>query len=167
MNKVEFSRTAKVPFQKRYGNFIGGRWVEPRSDKYFENFSPVNGRLLCEIARSNEQDIELALDAAHSAKDAWGRTSVAERAVILNKIADRMKRISISLRWPRPGIMASRSARPPRPMCRSRSTISATSPVRFADRKAAFPRLTTTRSPIISTNRSASWVRSFRGTSRC
>src|SRR5450631_4145465 len=91
MNKVEFSRTAKVPFQKRYGNFIGGRWVEPRSGKYFENFSPVNGKLLCEIARSNEQDIEGALDAAHAAKDGWGRTSVAERAVILNKIADRME----------------------------------------------------------------------------
>ena len=44
MNKVEFSRTAKVPFEKRYGNFIGGRWVEPRSGKYFENFSPVNGQ---------------------------------------------------------------------------------------------------------------------------
>src|SRR5450631_4512199 len=91
MNKVEFSRTAKVPFQKRYGNFIGGQWVEPRSGKYFENFSPVNGKLLCEIARSNEQDIEGALDAAHAAKDGWGRTSVAERAVILNKIADRME----------------------------------------------------------------------------
>src|SRR5216684_5071714 len=91
MNKVEFSRTAKVPFNKRYGNFIGGKWAEPRSGKYFENFSPVNGRLLCEIARSNEQDIESALDAAHAAKDGWGRTSVAERAVILNKIADRME----------------------------------------------------------------------------
>src|SRR5450755_1342028 len=91
MNKVEFSRTAKVPFKKRYGNFIGGQWAEPRSGRYFENFSPVNGKLLCEIARSNEQDIEAALDAAHAAKDAWGRTSVAERAVILNKIADRME----------------------------------------------------------------------------
>ena len=91
MNKVEFSRTAKVPFEKRYGNFIGGKWAEPRSGKYFENRSPVNGQLLCEIARSNEQDVEAALDAAHAAKDAWGRTSVAERAVILNKIADRME----------------------------------------------------------------------------
>ena len=91
MNKAEFSRTGKVPFEKRYGNFIGGKWAEPRSGKYFENASPVNGQLLCEIARSNEQDIEAALDAAHAAKDAWGRTSVAERAIILNKIADRME----------------------------------------------------------------------------
>src|SRR5450755_3776229 len=91
MNKPEFSRNAKAPFEKRYGNFIGGKWAEPRSGRYFENFSPVNGQVLCEIARSNEQDIEAALDAAHAAKDAWGRTSVAERAVILNKIADRME----------------------------------------------------------------------------
>jgi aldehyde dehydrogenase len=51
----------------------------------------VNGRLLCEVARSNDQDIESALDAAHAAKDAWGRASVAERALILNRIADRME----------------------------------------------------------------------------
>jgi aldehyde dehydrogenase len=91
MNKVEFSRTAKAPFEKRYGNFIGGKFVEPRSGKYFANHSPVNGQLLCEIARSNDQDIESALDAAHAAKDAWGRASVAERALILNRIADRME----------------------------------------------------------------------------
>jgi aldehyde dehydrogenase len=91
MNKVEFSRTAKAPFEKRYGNFIGGKFVEPRSGKYFANHSPVNGQLLCEIARSNDQDIEAALDAAHAAKGAWGRASVAERAIILNKIADRME----------------------------------------------------------------------------
>src|ERR1700682_947769 len=91
MNKPEVSRTAKALFEKRYGNFLGGKWAEPRSGKYFDNFSPVNGQLLCEIARSNEQDIDAALDAAHAAKAAWGRTSVAERSVILNKIADRME----------------------------------------------------------------------------
>src|SRR3954466_2331487 len=90
MNKVEFSRTAKAPFERRYGNYINGKWAEPRSGRYFENFSPVNGRLLCEIARSDAKDIEDALDAAHAAKEAWGRTSVAERALILNRIADRM-----------------------------------------------------------------------------
>ena len=91
MNKVEFSRTAKAPFERRYGNYINGKWAEPRSGRYFENFSPVNGRPLCEIARSDAQDIEDALDAAHAAKEAWGRTSVAERALILNRIADRME----------------------------------------------------------------------------
>jgi aldehyde dehydrogenase len=91
MNKIEFARAVKAPFESRYGNFIGGKWVEPRSGRYFENYSPVNGRLLCEVARSDAGDIELALDAAHAAKGDWGRTSVAERALILNRIADRME----------------------------------------------------------------------------
>jgi len=91
MNKVEFSRTAKVPFAKRYDNFIGGQWVAPKSGRYFENISPVTGRPLGEVARSEAADIEAALDAAHAAKDAWGRTSAAERALILNRIADRME----------------------------------------------------------------------------
>ncbi|MBB2971789.1 aldehyde dehydrogenase [Mesorhizobium sp. RMAD-H1] len=91
MNKVEFSRTAKVPFAKRYDNFIGGEWVAPKAGRYFENISPVTGRPLGEVARSDAADIEAALDAAHAAKDAWGRTSAAERALILNRIADRME----------------------------------------------------------------------------
>ena len=91
MNKVEVSRTVHPKFAKRYGNFIGGKWVEPKSGRYFENISPVNGQVLCEVARSDAADVELALDAAHAAKEAWGRTSPAERALILNKIADRMQ----------------------------------------------------------------------------
>ncbi len=91
MNKVEFSRTVKPAFAKRYGNFIGGKWVEPKSGRYFDNTSPVNGQVLCEIARSDAADIEAALDAAHAAKDAWGKTSAAERALILNRIADRIE----------------------------------------------------------------------------
>ncbi|RUX86250.1 aldehyde dehydrogenase family protein, partial [Mesorhizobium sp. M2A.F.Ca.ET.040.01.1.1] len=91
MNKVEFSRAAKVPFAKRYDNFIGGRWVAPHAGRYFDNISPVTGRPLCEIARSDAQDVEAALDAAHKAKDAWGKTSPAARALILNRIADRME----------------------------------------------------------------------------
>jgi aldehyde dehydrogenase len=91
MNKVEFLRAAESSFRVRYGNFIGGSFVEPKSGKYFENRSPVNGQVLCEVARSNADDVEAALDAAHAAKDAWGRTSAAERALILNRIADRME----------------------------------------------------------------------------
>lgn len=91
MNKVEVNRTVRPNFSKRYGNFIGGKWVEPKSGRYFDNISPVNGQVLCEIARSEAADVELALDAAHAAKDAWARTSVAERALILNRIADRME----------------------------------------------------------------------------
>lgn len=82
---------SKVTFKKRYENFIGGKWTAPIKGQYFDNPSPVNNRVFCEVPRSSSEDIELALDAAHAAKDAWGRTSVSERAVILNKIADRME----------------------------------------------------------------------------
>jgi aldehyde dehydrogenase len=77
-----------VSVESRYGNFIGGEWVPPASGKYFENITPVTGQSFTEIARSTGDDIELALNAAHGARQAWGRTSVAERSLILNKIAD-------------------------------------------------------------------------------
>ena len=74
-----------------YGNFIGGKFVEPVEGRYFDNLSPVTGTRLCRVARSSAADIELALDAAHKAKDAWGKTSVAERSNILIKIAEKME----------------------------------------------------------------------------
>lgn len=80
-----------VQFKSRYSNFIGGEWVPPKSGKYFENLTPVTGKVFCEIARSDYQDIELALDAAHRAKTTWGKTSTTERSNILLKIADRME----------------------------------------------------------------------------
>ncbi|ANE82036.1 aldehyde dehydrogenase [Mycobacterium adipatum] len=82
---------ALMSFQPRYDNFIGGQWVAPSAGRYFENPTPVTGQVFCEIARSDESDIEKALDAAHAAAPAWGKTSAAERAVILNKIADRIE----------------------------------------------------------------------------
>ncbi|MPS70785.1 MAG: aldehyde dehydrogenase family protein, partial [Novosphingobium sp.] len=81
----------KAPFSARYDNFIGGRWVAPNAGRYFDNTSPINGKVVGKIARSDASDIEAALDAAHAAKDAWGKTSVAERARILNLVADRME----------------------------------------------------------------------------
>ena len=75
----------------RYDNFIGGEWKPPVEGRYFTDTSPINGSKLCEIARSGAADVELALDAAHKAKDAWGRTAPAERARLLNKIADRVE----------------------------------------------------------------------------
>ncbi len=79
------------PFKRRYDNFIGGRFVPPVRGQYFLNESPVVGQPFTEIARSTAEDVELALDAAHKARVAWGRTPAAERALILNKIADRME----------------------------------------------------------------------------
>jgi aldehyde dehydrogenase len=80
-----------VPFKKRYDNFIGGQWVAPVKGQYFENITPVTGKVFCEIARSTAEDVERALDAAHAAKAAWGETSPTERSNILNKIAQRME----------------------------------------------------------------------------
>ena len=82
---------SKPDFKARYGNFIGGEWVDAAKGRTFENTSPVNGQSLCQIARSDAADVERALDAAHAARDAWGRTSAAERAGILNAIAGRMQ----------------------------------------------------------------------------
>jgi aldehyde dehydrogenase len=82
---------AKVAFRARYDNFIGGRYVAPVAGRYFDNVSPVTGTPFCKIARSTEEDVNLALDAAHAAADAWGRTPVAQRAAVLSRIADRME----------------------------------------------------------------------------
>ena len=81
----------KSPFKEKYDNFIGGKWIKPVDGKYFENITPISGKPFCEVARSNEKDIELALDAAHAAKDCWGQTSTTERANILLKVADIME----------------------------------------------------------------------------
>ncbi|MCC5451037.1 aldehyde dehydrogenase [Rheinheimera sp. UJ51] len=82
---------ALVNFKAQYGNYIGGKWVAPIKGQYFDNKSPVNGKVFCQIPRSSKEDIELALDKAHLAKAAWGSTSVAARSNILLKIADRME----------------------------------------------------------------------------
>lgn len=92
MNMTDISKLGiSNPFKNRYDNFIGGQFVAPVGGAYFENISPVIGKAFCEVARSTAEDIELALDAAHAAKTAWGKTSPTERASILNKIADRME----------------------------------------------------------------------------
>ncbi len=81
----------KIQLKPRYENYIGGKWVPPVKGQYFTNTTPVTGGALCDVPRSGAEDIELALDAAHAAKAAWGKTSAAERAVLMNKIADRMQ----------------------------------------------------------------------------
>ena len=81
----------KTLIRERYDNFIGGQWVAPVEGRYFDNPSPVTGKTLCSVPRSGAADIELALDAAHKAKEAWGRTSVQERSRVLNRIADKLE----------------------------------------------------------------------------
>ncbi len=80
-----------IPLRARYENFIGGKWVAPVKGGYIENISPTTGEVVCQVARSQAEDVELALDAAHKAADKWGRTAVAERALALNRIADRIQ----------------------------------------------------------------------------
>ena len=77
-----------VELKDRYENFIGGDWVAPTTGEYRENLTPSTGEPFCEVAHSGAEDIELALDAAHAAKDGWGRRSPAERAEVLNRVAD-------------------------------------------------------------------------------
>ncbi|KRS13753.1 aldehyde dehydrogenase [Roseovarius atlanticus] len=92
MNELtQLSAEFQSPFKSRYDNFIGGRFTPPVNGKYFDNVTPITGQAVCEIARSDAADVELALNAAHTAKDAWGRTSVTERANILLKVADRIE----------------------------------------------------------------------------
>ena len=95
MNAVATPRPQAVDpsaiFKRRYANYIGGQWVEPRSGQYFDNLTPVTGKVFTQVPRSNAEDIELALDAAHAAKDAWGKASTTERANVLLRIADRIE----------------------------------------------------------------------------
>ena len=79
-----------VTFKPRYEHWIGGEWVAPAQGRYFEDISPVNGKPFAEVGRGTAEDIEAALDAAHKAAPAWGRTTATERAAVLNAIADRI-----------------------------------------------------------------------------
>ena len=96
-------KAADLPFRTKYGNYIGGEFKDALSGRTFDNLSPITGQKLCEVARSEAADIELALDAAHAAREAWGKTNVAQRAYILNRIADRMEenldRLALAETW--------------------------------------------------------------------
>ena len=83
--------TAGSPFKTRYDNYIGGKFVAPVNGRYMDNVTPITGGVVCEVARSDAADMALALDAAHAAKEAWGKTSAAHRSNILLKIADRIE----------------------------------------------------------------------------
>ena len=125
--------TYTSPFKTRYENFIGGTFVAPVNGRYFENVTPITGDKINDCARSDAADVELALDAAHAAKDAWGKTSATERANLLLKIADA---IDANLeRRPKHGTTASRSAKPWPPTFRCPPTTSAISQACCAGRK--------------------------------
>jgi len=91
LDRPQKSSLAESLLRTRYDNFIGGAWVAPAKGRYFTNKSPVDGATLCEVARSDAEDVERALDAAHAAKVKWALTSPAERARLLNKVADQIE----------------------------------------------------------------------------
>jgi len=91
VDKVLSELGKEIAIRPHYDNWIGGRWTPAVKGQVFDNISPVNGKVICTIARSTAEDVELALDAAHAAHPAWGRTSPAERANLLNRIADRIE----------------------------------------------------------------------------
>jgi aldehyde dehydrogenase len=82
---------AIASYDAQYENFINGEWAPPAAGQYFDNVTPVTGEVFTRVARSQAEDIDLALDAAHAAADAWGRTSTTARARILEQIADRLE----------------------------------------------------------------------------
>ena len=155
-----------MTYPARYDNFIGGEWVAPAAGRYFENRTPVTGEVFIEIARSDESDIEKALDAAHAAAPAWGKTAPAARARVLNLNADRMEQnleaIAVAESWD--------NGKPVRetltPTSRWPSTTSATSRACCGPRKARSRRSTRTPWPITSRSRWASSARSSPGTFR-
>lgn len=154
-------------FASRYDHWIGGRRVAPVKGQYFENPSPVTGKPFCEVARGTAEDIELALDAAHAAAPAWGKTSPAERAVILNKIADRMEQnlesLAVAESWDNgKPVRESLAADLPLAIDHFRYFAGA---IRAQEARSASS--TTTPWPTTSTSRWAWSARSSPGTSRC
>ncbi len=91
VDKILSDVAKEIAVRDHYDNWIGGKWVPAVRGMHFDNVSPVNGRVICTVARSTAEDVELALDAAHAARVAWGRTSAAVRANMLNRIADRIE----------------------------------------------------------------------------
>ena len=82
------SNIAQRPdFKAKYDNYIGGKFVAPINGNYFDVVSPIDGKVFTQAAHSSKEDLELAVDTAHKAFETWGKTSVTERSILLNKIA--------------------------------------------------------------------------------
>lgn len=78
-------------FKERYDNYIGGKFVAPINGKYFDNISPIDGKVFTKVAHSSKEDLDLAVEAGAKAFTTWSKTSATERSIILNKIADRLE----------------------------------------------------------------------------
>jgi aldehyde dehydrogenase len=91
VDKILADIANQIAIRPHYDNFIGGKWVPAVKGQTFDNISPIDGRVVCTVARSTAEDVALALDAAHAARESWGRTSPAERSLALLRIADRIE----------------------------------------------------------------------------
>ncbi|MGA9216368.1 MAG: aldehyde dehydrogenase family protein, partial [Methylocella sp.] len=91
VDKILADIASQIAIRPHYDNFIGGKWIPAVKGQTFDNISPIDGRVVCTVARSTAEDVELALDAAHAAREAWGRTSPTERSLALLRIADRIE----------------------------------------------------------------------------
>ena len=156
---------AKIAYKAQYNNFIGGKFVPPVKGQYFDVISPVNGKVYTQAARSTAEDIELALDAAHAAADAWGKTDAATRGNILLKIADRIEQNLELLAYAETVDNGKAIRETLTPTFRSPSITSATLRAVCARKKAPCRTLTRTPWRTTSRNRWAWWARSLRGTS--
>ena len=156
-----------VALKPRYENFIGGEWVAPVDGQYQDNLSPVTGQAFCQVPRSTAADIELALDAAHAAKDGWAAKSATERAAVLNAIADaidaNLEMLAVAESW--------ENGKPVRETLAADIPLAADHFRYFAGvirgEEGSSPGSTRTPSPTTSASRSASSARSSRSTSRC
>src|ERR1700675_4248793 len=158
---------SKGKLPARYGNFIGGKWVEPTDGQYFTDYSPINGERLVDVAKSAPRDVEMALVAAHKAKDAWARISPAERSLLLNKVADRMEEnlellaLAETLDNGKP-IRETKGADVPLAIDHFRYFAGC-----IRAEEGAISTIDNENIPTISRNRSASSAKSFHGISRC
>ena len=91
VDKILADLANQIAIRPHYDNFIGGKWIPAVKGQTFDNISPIDGRVICTVARSTAEDVQLALDAAHAAREAWGRTSPAERSLALSRISDRIE----------------------------------------------------------------------------
>ncbi len=156
-----------VSVEPRYENFIGGKWLAPTHGKYRRDLAPATAGLITEVADSTPEDVELALDAAHAAKDAWGEASATERARVLNAIADAIEKnqdmLAVAESW--------ENGKPVRETLAADiplwSITSGISPPRHAPRRGARLRSRKIWSPTTSGSRWVWSVRSSRSTSRC
>ena len=152
-------------FDKEYGLLINGEWTKGSEGKLLSSYNPANGDELAKFTDATDADVDAAVAAAQEAFKTWRKTTTAERAAILNKIADVIDENAELFACKKPWTTANPSAKPALPMCLWLPTISAILPALSAAKKALQPNLMPKTYPSFCANRSALSAKSFLGTS--